>query len=309
MASLAAQPHHRRRHQTKAPLAFTGREVVLQGTWRGTPVAVKQLRFELADDPIATKDFKSEISLLSLLRHPNIILYMGAFEGTPKSLKETLGDKDLPIIVFEWLEGGNLFNKIHGASLTVGSGAAVSALLSSLCACDVCDRTRPSAAQVPLRSTPPYPAAKQQGRSEVTAGRAAGARRPKAAAVRQADPVGRGPGLWHELPPHAQPQNHAQGPEAAQPAHRRGGQPEDRRLRAEPLQERERVHDGAHGLVPLDGAGGGACPLPTSSPNAHRLFRGSTLRRVATQCRHTVAVCRLCVRAVDSARATHTVAV
>jgi hypothetical protein len=89
---------------------------VVQGTWRGTPVAVKQLRFELADDPIATKDFQSEISLLSLLRHPNIILYMGAFEGTPTNLKDTLGGKDLPIIVFEWLEGGNLFNKIHGAA-------------------------------------------------------------------------------------------------------------------------------------------------------------------------------------------------
>jgi serine/threonine protein kinase len=89
---------------------------VVQGTWRGTPVAVKQLRIELADDPLATKDFQSEISLLSLLRHPNIILYMGAFEGTPTNLKDTLGDKDLPIIVFEWLDGGNLFNKIHGAA-------------------------------------------------------------------------------------------------------------------------------------------------------------------------------------------------
>jgi serine/threonine protein kinase len=85
-----------------------------KGTWRGTPVAVKQLRLELADDPVATKDFKTEISLLSLLRHPNIILYMGAFEGTPKELKKTLGDKDLPLIVFEWLEGGNLYNAIHG---------------------------------------------------------------------------------------------------------------------------------------------------------------------------------------------------
>lgn len=85
-----------------------------KGTWRGTPVAVKQLRLELADDLVATKDFKTEISLLSLLRHPNIILYMGAFEGTPKELKKTLGDKDLPLIVFEWLEGGNLFNAIHG---------------------------------------------------------------------------------------------------------------------------------------------------------------------------------------------------
>jgi hypothetical protein len=50
----------------------------------------------------------------SVLRHPNIVLYMGAFDGTPPKLRKQLGNKELPLIVFEWLDGGNLFQAIHG---------------------------------------------------------------------------------------------------------------------------------------------------------------------------------------------------
>lgn len=85
-----------------------------KGKWRGCDVAVKQLRLDLADDPTARKDFKTEVDLLSVLRHPNIVLYMGASDGTPPELRKKLGNKELPLIVFEWLDGGNLFQMIHG---------------------------------------------------------------------------------------------------------------------------------------------------------------------------------------------------
>ena len=39
---------------------------------------------------------------------------MGASDGTPPELRKKLGNKELPLIVFEWLDGGNLFQMIHG---------------------------------------------------------------------------------------------------------------------------------------------------------------------------------------------------
>uniref|UniRef100_A0A6B2L238 Protein kinase domain-containing protein n=1 Tax=Arcella intermedia TaxID=1963864 RepID=A0A6B2L238_9EUKA len=64
---------------------------VWKGLLRGTQVAVKQLKtkYENADQ------FKGEVAIMTQLRHPNVILFMGACV-------------DPPYIVTEYLEGGDL---------------------------------------------------------------------------------------------------------------------------------------------------------------------------------------------------------
>jgi len=50
---------------------------VFQGTLRGKTVAIKKLNFQF-DDEIAMNDFKQEVTIMAKLRHPNILLFMGA---------------------------------------------------------------------------------------------------------------------------------------------------------------------------------------------------------------------------------------
>jgi len=69
---------------------------VWKGKWRGISVAIKELHTE------SLEDFKNEIGILGKMRHPNIILYMGACTETGKMC-----------IVTEFLGGGNLAEQIQ----------------------------------------------------------------------------------------------------------------------------------------------------------------------------------------------------
>jgi serine/threonine protein kinase len=50
---------------------------VYKGTWRGTEVAVKRI-LETAITPPLLAEFVAEVELMARLRHPNIVLFMGA---------------------------------------------------------------------------------------------------------------------------------------------------------------------------------------------------------------------------------------
>lgn len=63
------------------------------GKWRGLDVAVKKIR--ASGDTMATADMVNEILVLSHLRHPNLVMFLGAV---------TTGDA--PVIVFEYMPGG-----------------------------------------------------------------------------------------------------------------------------------------------------------------------------------------------------------
>ncbi|KNC49867.1 TKL/DRK protein kinase [Thecamonas trahens ATCC 50062] len=79
---------------------------VYRGRVWGVDVAVKTLRDEaVSGDAGAVDDMVHEIEVLSRLRHPNIVLYMGA-------LVEERG----VFIVTEFLEGGSLFMLLHETS-------------------------------------------------------------------------------------------------------------------------------------------------------------------------------------------------
>eukprot|EP01105_Mastigella_eilhardi_P021783 TRINITY_DN52_c2_g1_i2.p1 TRINITY_DN52_c2_g1~~TRINITY_DN52_c2_g1_i2.p1 ORF type:complete len:575 (-),score=143.27 TRINITY_DN52_c2_g1_i2:1559-3259(-) len=69
--------------------------VVYKAKWQGCAVAVKEIRVA-SMTPQILKEFRVEISILSKLRHPNIVLFMGA------STLNTL------LIVTEMIEGGSM---------------------------------------------------------------------------------------------------------------------------------------------------------------------------------------------------------
>eukprot|EP00741_Cyanophora_paradoxa_P001901 tig00000523_g1841.t1 len=58
------------------PLGSGGFGEVVKANWRGTEVAVKRLYHSVAPK-ILMSEFREEVALLSRLRHPNIVLFMG----------------------------------------------------------------------------------------------------------------------------------------------------------------------------------------------------------------------------------------
>jgi len=66
---------------------------VYKGKWRGIDIAAKKLELS----PNAMEEFKKEIGILGKLRHPNVMLFMGACT-----------EKANMYIVTEFLEGGSL---------------------------------------------------------------------------------------------------------------------------------------------------------------------------------------------------------
>jgi len=70
---------------------------VHRGSWHGTDVAVKKLR---QAGPLST-EFTRELSVLLRLRHPNLVLFMGASLQAP------------PMIISEFCDGGTVFSLLH----------------------------------------------------------------------------------------------------------------------------------------------------------------------------------------------------
>lgn len=75
---------------------------VYHGIWRGTPVAIKQMKIGSKLNPKIVEAFKRELTVMVRCRHPNLVLFMGASTMSP------------PIrLISEFCEGGTLFNVLH----------------------------------------------------------------------------------------------------------------------------------------------------------------------------------------------------
>ncbi|KAI4325156.1 hypothetical protein MLD38_030577 [Melastoma candidum] len=84
---------------TRVGIGFFGE--VFRGIWNGTDVAIKVfLEQDLTAENM--EDFCNEISILSRLRHPNVILFLGACTMPPHLS-----------MVTEYMEMGSLYNLIH----------------------------------------------------------------------------------------------------------------------------------------------------------------------------------------------------
>ncbi|MED6152547.1 putative serine/threonine-protein kinase sis8 [Stylosanthes scabra] len=74
---------------------------VYRGEWRGTEVAVKRfLDQDISGESL--EEFKSEVQIMKRLRHPNVVLFMGAVTRPPNLS-----------IVTEFLPRGSLYRLIH----------------------------------------------------------------------------------------------------------------------------------------------------------------------------------------------------
>ena len=75
---------------------------VFRGTWRGTAVAIKQIKLNGRMNPKVVEAFKRELTVMVRCRHPNLVLFMGASTRVP------------PIrLLSEFCEGGTLFELLH----------------------------------------------------------------------------------------------------------------------------------------------------------------------------------------------------
>ncbi|SPQ95686.1 Protein tyrosine and serine/threonine kinase [Plasmodiophora brassicae] len=83
---------------------------VYRGSLWGTDIAIKQLKKQQVDEDILTS-LKHEIAILSQLRHPNIVLYIGACTYQPNVC-----------IVTEWCSGGTLYDLLHERSEPLNFG-------------------------------------------------------------------------------------------------------------------------------------------------------------------------------------------
>jgi len=81
--------------------------LVYKATWRGSPVAVKMLKMQSITDH-ALQEFRKELQILTRLRHPNIVLLMGASTNPPNLT-----------FVTEFLAGGSLFDILQAKKLTI----------------------------------------------------------------------------------------------------------------------------------------------------------------------------------------------
>ncbi|KAK6150008.1 hypothetical protein DH2020_017533 [Rehmannia glutinosa] len=88
---------------TRVGIGFFGE--VFRGTWNGLEVGIKVfLEQDLTVENI--EDFCNEISILSRIRHPNVILFLGACMEPPRLS-----------IVTEYMEMGSLYYLIHASGM------------------------------------------------------------------------------------------------------------------------------------------------------------------------------------------------
>lgn len=82
--------------------------LVFVGEYRGTPVAIKKLMNQKMTRE-ALQQFRAEVQAMVNLRHPNILLFMGACSEPPNMS-----------IVTEFMKYGNLYDFLHNSPMKFG---------------------------------------------------------------------------------------------------------------------------------------------------------------------------------------------
>lgn len=82
-------------------LSEGGYGIVYRGKWNETTVAIKQIKMDIVQQD-KLEEFKTEINVMSVIRHPNIVMFLGACTESPNLC-----------IVLEYCSRGSLWNCLH----------------------------------------------------------------------------------------------------------------------------------------------------------------------------------------------------
>jgi hypothetical protein len=82
-------------------LSEGGYGIVYRGRWKHTTVAIKEIKKEIIEQD-KLEEFKNECAVMEVIRHPNIVLFLGACTKAPNLC-----------IVLEYCSRGSLWSLLH----------------------------------------------------------------------------------------------------------------------------------------------------------------------------------------------------
>lgn len=78
-----------------------GYGIVYRGRWKYTTVAIKEIKREIIEQD-KLEEFKNECSVMEVIRHPNVVLFLGACTKQPNLC-----------IILEYCSRGSLWSLLH----------------------------------------------------------------------------------------------------------------------------------------------------------------------------------------------------
>jgi mitogen-activated protein kinase kinase kinase 9 len=86
-------------------LSEGGYGIVYRGRWKHTTVAIKEIKREIIEQD-KLEEFKNECAVMEVIRHPNVVLFLGACTKQPNLC-----------IILEFCSKGSLWSLLHDMSI------------------------------------------------------------------------------------------------------------------------------------------------------------------------------------------------
>ena len=86
-------------------LSEGGYGIVHRGRWKHTVVAIKEIKREIIEQD-KLEEFKNECAVMEVIRHPNVVLFLGACTRAPNLC-----------IILEYCSRGSLWSLLHDLSI------------------------------------------------------------------------------------------------------------------------------------------------------------------------------------------------